>query len=179
MKFILLKFILFPILFCLVWTAPVSAKTPGEVAVGEPLREATLQGLNGPPRKLSEYRGRPLIINVWASWCGPCRLEMGSLERLAWRDEAGGFAIIGISTDDYREAANGFLLKTNATFNHFLDHRLEMEHMLGADKLPLTVLIDARGRIVTKVYGAREWDTAESLKLIQNAFRTSRATAPR
>ncbi|MDE3010810.1 MAG: TlpA family protein disulfide reductase, partial [Pseudomonadota bacterium] len=59
---------------------------PGEVPIGGILPEATLQGLNGPPRKLSSFRGKPLVINVWASWCGPCRQEAASLERLAWSE---------------------------------------------------------------------------------------------
>ena len=66
--------------------ATTAAATPGEVAVGSVLREATMRGLNGPDQKLSAFRGKPLIINVWASWCPPCIQEMGSLERLAWSD---------------------------------------------------------------------------------------------
>ncbi|MGO9423980.1 MAG: TlpA family protein disulfide reductase, partial [Steroidobacteraceae bacterium] len=74
------------VLLCLAAAnAPVRGDTPGEVPVGGTLRDETLQGLNGPPRNLRAFRGRPLIINVWASWCGPCREEMASLERLAWR----------------------------------------------------------------------------------------------
>ena len=76
------------------------AATPGEVPAGGQLREAQLQPLFGKPRKLSEYRGKPLLINVWASWCGPCRQEMGSLDRLA-RRYGDQFVVIGISTDDY------------------------------------------------------------------------------
>ncbi len=148
------------------------AKTPGEVAIGEPLRDATLLGLNGPARKLADFRGKPLVINVWASWCGPCRAETASLERLAWSQAARGFAIIGISTDDYAQAAKAWLKASNATFNHFIDQRLEMERMLGADKLPLTVLVGADGRVLDKVYGAREWDSADSLRLISKVFRT-------
>src|SRR6187455_2119916 len=95
------------ILFVLVLLAgaapPAFARTPGEVEIGGLLREAPMQGLSGPSRMLSDYRGKPLIINVWASWCGPCRLEMASLERLAWRDEAAHFSMIGISTDDFRD----------------------------------------------------------------------------
>src|SRR5260221_13086380 len=60
----------------------MGATSPEEVPIGQLLRPATLQGLNGPSRALSEFLGRPLIINVWASWCGPCRAEMASLERL-------------------------------------------------------------------------------------------------
>src|SRR6266436_7504035 len=62
---------------------------------GQAVREATLQGLNGRSRLLSEFHGKPLIINVWASWCGPCRKEMASLERLTWLGLARHFNVIG------------------------------------------------------------------------------------
>ncbi|MDH5219168.1 MAG: TlpA family protein disulfide reductase, partial [Gammaproteobacteria bacterium] len=68
--------------------------------VGSVLRDATLQGFGGDTLHLSELRGKPLIINVWASWCGPCRAEMGSLERLSKRYGGKQFNLIGISTDD-------------------------------------------------------------------------------
>jgi thiol-disulfide isomerase/thioredoxin len=151
------------------------AGTPGEVQVGELLKDADLAGLNGAGRKLSDFRGKPLIINMWASWCGPCRAEMASLERLAWLDPAGHFGVIGISTDDFPEPALAFLKKANSTINQFIDTRLQMENMLGANRLPLTVLVDAGGRVVDKVYGAREWDDPESLRLIEKAFRVKLA----
>ncbi|HSN80713.1 MAG TPA: TlpA disulfide reductase family protein [Rhodoferax sp.] len=151
--------------------ATTAAATPGEVAVGGVLREATMRGLNGPDQKLSAFRGKPLIINVWASWCPPCIAEMGSLERLAWSDLGQQFTVIGISTDDYPEAAKGFLRKSNATLNHYIDRQLELEHMLGAAQLPLTVLVDAKGRVLGKVVGAREWDGPQAMQLIRNTFR--------
>jgi len=151
--------------------ATTSAATPGEVAVGGVLREATMRGLNGPDQKLSAFRGKPLIINVWASWCPPCIAEMGSLERLAWSDLGQQFTVIGISTDDYPEAAKGFLRKSNATLNHYIDRQLELEHMLGAAQLPLTVMVDAKGRVLGKVVGAREWDGPQAMQLIRNTFR--------
>jgi thiol-disulfide isomerase/thioredoxin len=153
------------------------AKTPGEVEIGQTLRDASLLGLNGPPRTLSQFRGKPLIINFWASWCAPCRQEMASLERLAWQDNAARFTVIGISTDDYPEKAQRLLKDSNATISHFIDRKLLMENMLGATRLPLTVLVDANGRVVDKIYGAKEWDGPEALKLIGNAFRI-RAPAP-
>ena len=137
------------------------------------MRDAMLEGLNGPPRRLSAFRGRPLIINVWASWCGPCREEMASLERLAWRDGEQYFAIIGISTDDDADRAKVMLKNANATISHFIDSDLQMENMLGASRLPLTVLIDADGRVLEKVYGARQWDGADSLRLIDETFHKS------
>lgn len=150
--------------------AAASARTPGEIDVGQVVRDATLRGLNGPSRKLSGFRGRPLIVNLWASWCGPCRQEMASLDRLAWHELARHFAIIGISTDDDADQARGWLRESNATLNQFIDSGLQMENMLGASRIPLTVLIDANGRVLAKVYGAREWDSPESLRLIREAF---------
>jgi thiol-disulfide isomerase/thioredoxin len=149
---------------------PAHARQDGEVRVGEPLREATLQGLNGPPRALSAFRGKPLIINVWASWCGPCRQEMASLERLSWLDMARSFSIIGISTDDDPAQALTWLSTSNATLSQFIDRQLQMETMLGASHIPLTVLVDAQGRVREKIYGARQWDSPESLTLIRRAL---------
>ena len=119
------------LLFCLISTSSLAlAKTPGEVEIGGTLRDIQMQGLSGPSRKLSEFRGKPLIINVWASWCGPCRQEMGSLERLARSKLGKQLTMIGISTDDYPEAAKGFLTKSKTTFSHFIDSRLQLENML-------------------------------------------------
>jgi thiol-disulfide isomerase/thioredoxin len=158
----------------LIVSALAPARTPGEVPIGGLMREVTLQGLNGAPRRLAEYRGRPLLINVWASWCGPCVQEMASLERLAWREDRLPFFVIGISTDDYPEKALAFLNRSNATIRHFIDHDQQVENMLGAATIPLTVLVDANGRVLDKIYGAREWDSPESMQLISKAFRTQR-----
>lgn len=147
------------------------AKTPGEVEVGSVLRPALMRGLNGPDRKLSDFLGKPLVINVWASWCPPCIAEMGSLERLAWSSDGQHFNVIGISTDDYPERAKAFLDKSQATLNHYIDRKLELENMLGADHLPLTLLVDAKGRVLSKTVGAREWDSEAMRAMIRAAFR--------
>jgi len=163
---------LFFVLCCLpglVGGAP--AETPGEVQVGSVLREASLYGFFGDYRKLSELRGKPLIINVWASWCGPCRAEMGSLERLSRRLGAKKIKVIGISTDDDAAAAASFLMKSRVTFDNYLDRNLLLENMLGAKTIPLTVLVDAQGRVVRKVNGYHDWDSPQSLQLISEAFR--------
>jgi hypothetical protein len=95
---------------------------------------------------------------------------MASLERLAWLKRGQYFAIIGISTDDYVDKAQGLLKNANATISQFIDTDLQMENMLGATRLPLTVLVDADGRVLEKIYGARQWDGAEALRLINDAF---------
>ena len=146
------------------------AQTSRGVEIGATLPETTLRGLSGSSRKLSDYRGQPLIINVWASWCGPCRREMGSLERLSRRAAGKELAIIGISTDVDPNSAKALIHKSKITFHNFIDTQLSMENMFGADRLPLTLLVDAHGNVLAKLYGAREWDSPGSLEMIGDTF---------
>jgi thiol-disulfide isomerase/thioredoxin len=163
----------------ILWPAVGTAAPGKKIALGHVVADAALDGLNGPSHRLAEFRGRPLVINLWASWCGPCRAESASLERLAWREEANHFRIIGISTDDLRGDAKQWLAQSNATISHFLDHDAYWEARLGADHIPLTVLIDADGRIIERVYGARAWDSAEEVARLQQAFRWDKPTEER
>ncbi len=159
--------------------ARVTKAAPLPVPIGELLPDVTMDGLNGTPRSLASYRGRPLIINVWASWCGPCRDEARSLERLAWSEAGGPYTIIGVSTDDDRQAALGWLKHSRATLTHYIDHRLTLETLLGASTIPLTVLVDVHGRVVARFRGARQWDSAESVRLIEKAYaETNRRKSP-
>jgi thiol-disulfide isomerase/thioredoxin len=151
-------------------SVPARADTPGEVQVGGFLRAATLHGLNGKSRTFADYRGKPLIINVWASWCGPCREEMGSLDRLARRYGGKRFNVIGISTDDDGDAAAKFIRQAGVGFENYLDSKVFLENMLGANKIPLTLLVDARGRVLGKAHGYHEWDSPEVVAAIAEAF---------
>jgi thiol-disulfide isomerase/thioredoxin len=155
---------------------------PPLVAVGDVLPGVVMAGLNGPPKSLSSYRGRPLIINVWASWCSPCRKEAASLERLAWSKAGSRYTVIGISNDDDRNSALQWLRDSNATISHYIDTgpRWPLEHMLGASSIPVTVLVDAEGRVVARFQGARDWSSAESVRMIERAFAAAgRSTAAR
>jgi thiol-disulfide isomerase/thioredoxin len=160
----------------LLWVASVLASeaalagTPGEVEVGGTLRNAPLYGFAGDFRWLNEFRGKPLIINVWASWCAPCRAEMGSLERLSRRYGGKQFNIIGISTDDDADAAYTFIMTAGITFDNYLDQKLMLENMLGANAIPLTLLIDGQGRVLKKVRGAQPWDSPEFVEMIGKTF---------
>jgi thiol-disulfide isomerase/thioredoxin len=159
-----------------------SAQAPKDaqrkLEIGETLGDDPLQGLNGPAHRLHDFRGHPLIINVWASWCGPCRQEMASLERLAWRQDPLAFNIIGISTDDDAAAARRLLAATNATLSHFIDSHLHWETLLGASRIPLTVLVDSGSRVVDRIYGAQRWDGGDAARLISKAFGGSPHSQP-
>jgi len=153
-----------------VLSTPALAGTPGEVEVGGLLREATLDGVNGGTKTFSDFKGKPLLINIWASWCGPCRAEMGSLERLAQRYNGKEFNVIGVSTDDYRNRAAAFIEQTKITFDNYLDSKLFLENMLGANAIPLTVFVDADGRVLHKARGAYEWDAPQTIAAIGEVF---------
>lgn len=151
---------------CISFTANA---TPGEVRIGDILPDGPMQGLTGYSLMLSDYLGKPLIINVWASYCSPCLAEMGSLERLLKR-YGKDLNMIGISTDDYPDRAKAFLRKAGTTFPHYIDHELKFENLLGADTIPLTLLIDAQGRVLQKIRGAREWDSPDIIDIIGEMF---------
>lgn len=146
------------------------AGTPGEVPVGGTLRDVRLNGLTAPALSLSSLRGKPLVINVWASWCAPCRAEMASLDKLSKRYPQRPFRVIGISTDDYPEKAYAFLEKAGISFDNYIDAKLVMENMLGANRLPLTLLVDAKGKVLAKHYGSRDWDSQEARAMIGREF---------
>ena len=80
------------------------------------------------------------------------------------------YTVIGISTDDDRKAAERWLRQSNATLSHYIDRDLVLERLLGASTIPLTVLVDEQGRVVSRIRGAREWDTDESWMLVERAF---------
>lgn len=160
------------LLLLLAIASKAAAETSGEVHVGHYLREATLQGLLRPSKNITSFRGKPLIINVWASWCGPCRDEMASIQHLYQQYGGKKFNIIGISTDDDIYAATQLLKEEKLTFNNYIDHNLQLENMLGANTIPLTIFVDANGRVLKKVRGSQKWDSLESVKLISQTFNT-------
>jgi len=167
--YVIMKYIL-TLLFSYLLPILASAQPLIEVPVGGKLYDMYMRGLTTSPAVFSDFEGKPLIINVWASYCGPCLAEMGSLEVL--HTEYGEqFNLIGISIDDYADRALGFLKKANTSFNHYIDYQLQLETMLGSDSIPLTVLVDKDGVILHKVRGAQEWDSPENIRAILGAFR--------
>lgn len=156
------------LVFCIIccFTTTVFADTPGEVPVGAYLPEATLTSFSGKIHTFSTYRGKPLIINVWASWCGPCREEISSLENLSRKFGGKQLNMIGISTDDDATAAKMFIKEYKLSFTNYLDSHVKLENMLGANTIPLTILVDEQGRVIEKVRGFHEWDSPDTIKYI-------------
>lgn len=108
------------------------------------------------------------IVNVWATWCEPCRREMQSLERLHRRLEGSGVRVIGISVDADRNLAREFLLRERLTFPNVLDADTPLAR--AATKYPTTYLLSADGVVLGKIESALDWSSAESLARLESAF---------
>jgi thiol-disulfide isomerase/thioredoxin/uncharacterized membrane protein len=114
---------------------------------------------NGSKATLADFRGKPVLVNLWATWCAPCVAEMPALDRLA-KAKAGEMTVVGISQDlQGWEKVKPFLAK--AKLQHMtilLDDEGALATTLGAPGLPFTVLYDADGKEIWRVNGPREWD---------------------
>lgn len=132
-----------------------TAKNP-HAAVGTDAVDISLPDLDGRPRKLSGFHGRPLLVNFWASWCGPCVEEMPLLDAFAAAQGANGVQVLGIALDEHARV-EAFLRDTPVRYPILLDtagpadSSVRLGNALGV--LPYSVLIDAQGRIAAQKTG--------------------------
>ena len=107
----------------------------------------TLRTLDGPNLRLQEQRGRVVLVNFWATWCGPCRQEMPHLNRLYDKYRAAGFTLLGVNIDDDARNAAGLSTKLGLKFPVLLDTDKKVSHLYDLATMPSTVLIDRDGRV--------------------------------
>ena len=119
----------------------------------------TLEDLSGNTFSLSGMRGRTVLLDFWASWCGPCRSEMPVLERLHRQFAGQGLLVVGVNVDEPRETAARFIEQQGYTFTVLLDRRQEASMLYNARALPTLVLVDAEGNV--KAYGRGTRSEAE------------------
>ena len=127
----------------------------------------------GKPTSLSELRGRVVLLNLWATWCPPCREEMPALDRLNARLGGDKFVVITLALDSPAKV-EPFLRQINATtLRGYTDTQGLAMTTLGVTALPTTLLIDARGREIGRLSGAAAWDEKPALDLIQSYLKES------
>ena len=115
----------------------------------------SLPELLAPSRQLAlaDFRGKPLVLNFWASWCYPCQTEMPLLES-AYRSERGDVQFVGVDTDDTRKAAAAFLARTHVSYvSLFMPRPGPVSNAYQLVGLPITVFISARGRVLGRHVG--------------------------
>jgi peroxiredoxin len=107
----------------------------------------TLRSLEGQNLRLGEQRGRVVLVNFWATWCGPCRQEMPHLNKLYEKYKSSGFVLLGVNVDDDTRQAAGVAGKLGVTFPVLPDADKRVSRQYDLSAMPSTVLIDRDGRV--------------------------------
>jgi thiol-disulfide isomerase/thioredoxin len=125
-----------------------------DTSVGQMMPPYTSKLLGGGEIDLAAEKGNVVFLNLWATWCGPCRLEIPELERLHQQHAADKFKVVGVSIDDAGEqAVHDFVKEQQMTYPVALDPEGKLANLFQTTVLPTSVLIDRHGRIVWKKYG--------------------------
>ncbi|VAW68757.1 Thiol:disulfide oxidoreductase related to ResA [hydrothermal vent metagenome] len=127
-----------------------------------------LNDLDGIPHPLSEYRGKPVIVNFWATWCPPCREELPSMNR-AWdiiKNE--GIIMLAINVAEDEDTIFKFLGDYPINFTLLLDQNAETAGQWPMKGLPTTYVVNPHGYIVYRAVGGRDWDDKKLLDMVRN-----------
>ncbi|HEU4686095.1 MAG TPA: TlpA disulfide reductase family protein [Nitrospira sp.] len=139
----------------------------GMVKAGELAPNFQLRDMNGRMVTLSDLRGKIVLLNFWATWCGPCRVEMPAMEELYRAYARKDFEILAVSTDPQGAAVTRpFREELRLTFPilHDADYRIGLRY--GARSLPMTFMVDRQGIVRQQIFGARDWAAPEAHQLI-------------
>jgi peroxiredoxin len=123
--------------------------------------------LDGKPTRLSDLRGKVVVLNFWATWCPPCVDEMPSLDALHATLAPQGGMVLGISVDDTDEVYSEFLQRLNIRFPNYRDPAKEINVRYGSVMFPETYIIQKDGRIARKIIGPQEWTSDRHLSYLR------------
>lgn len=157
----------------LVAFAWVAAAAPAAFAAeGAPVGALTLPARSPATSvSLEKLRGQVVMVNFWASWCGPCREEFPLLDQMYKRYKGAGFTMLGVNVEPDSSDAEGFLAKTPVSFPIAFDRDSVASRMFKVDGMPSTVLIDRRGVVRWSHRGYRAGDENEYLDQIRALLR--------
>ncbi|MFQ5983451.1 MAG: TlpA family protein disulfide reductase [Woeseiaceae bacterium] len=131
--------------------ALLSTTSVGSVAssglAGQPAPDFVLKSATGENLRLSEYRGDVVLINFWATWCGPCRQEMPLLDELYGRYQRVGFSLLGVNIDDDARRAMAMVDELGVSFPVLFDDKKQVSKLYEVEAMPVTVLLDREGTV--------------------------------
>jgi len=135
---------------------------------GRPAPDFSFPDLNGNEVSLSDHRGSVVLVNIWATWCPPCRDEMPSMQKLYDRFKGEHFEILAVSIDaDGREAVAPFMRKMNLTFPALLDPKGMIQGLYRITGVPESFIVDREGILVNKIIGPMDWSSPEVFRFFQ------------
>ncbi|WP_243444733.1 TlpA family protein disulfide reductase [Sphingosinicella humi] len=136
---------------------------------GTPAPGAAFQDPEGEPATLADFRGKPLLVNLWATWCAPCIQEMPTLDALAAQDET--LKVLTVSQDlDGRDKVEAFFEQGRfSKIESYLDPEMALMMELKVDTLPTTILYDAEGKEVWRMTGLADWTGERTAGLLKEA----------
>ena len=127
----------------------------------------SLEDLNGKKVDLKQFRGKVVFLNFWATWCGPCKEEMPSMEALYQKFKEKGFVFLTISVDyEEKKKVKEFINKHHYTFPVLIDSKCLTLDLYGVKGIPTTILIDKKGRMVGSAVGPRDWKHPEIISIL-------------
>ncbi len=127
--------------------------------------------IDGKPTRLSDFRGKVVVLNFWATWCPPCVDEAPSLNLLQQRIALRGGTVLGISVDDDDDAYRRFLQAYGISYPNFRDPSKKIALSYGTSMYPDTYLIDRNGRIDRKLVGEQDWTSPEMTSYIDSLLK--------
>ncbi len=150
---------------------PAAAAAPVGIDVGSTMPAYSVPLLDGTTLDLEAKRGKVVLLNLWATWCGPCRYEIPELQRMHDRFSPRGFEVVGVSVDEGGiEGVRAFVAEQKMTYPVALDEKGNLATLLQTSVLPTTVLIDRNGKILWKRFGAITENDAELNQAIESAL---------
>ncbi len=151
-------------------TSCSQAPPPDALVEGRRFPALTLSNFDGSRESLEQYRGRLVVLNVWATWCAPCRQELPGLERLHQTLDPARFAVIGLSVDAERDIAQEFLRERGVTFKSYLDKEAALvRRVLEIRVYPDTFIISPEGVLLKRIVGERDWGRPELPAILEAA----------
>ena len=139
--------------------------------VGKSAPDFTLKSLGGKNLKLSEMAGNVVLINFWASWCGPCREEMPLLNALHKKYEPLGFTVFGVNVEEDVKAAKGFLKNFPVDFPVLLDNTNQVSKQYKVIAMPTTVVVDRDGNMRYLHQGYKSGDEVKYRQMVKTLVR--------
>lgn len=128
----------------------------------------TARNLKGNRVRLADHQGKVIILNLWATWCGPCRVEMPGLENLYRRFRSQGLEILAVSLDKgNQDKVQTFSEEYRLSFPVLLDVDRQVESRYPTLTIPTTFVIDKKGMVVAEVDGAKNWESDETFQALE------------